>query len=213
MGEIVLRERLAEAGLLASGTNSAGSTTGAAGSATGSAAPATGSGAAAPSSAAGSVSFAFAVESAGVSSEENGKGVYPPAQRVLREAGYDIPNRRAHRVTDAELSESGLILAMTSGHARELRKRCLAAGVPVERIHLWREFDGSGLSPAPAGCFGSGGVLANDAGASGYSNFYSYGDAALDVPDPWFGGYDEFVATLDVVERGATGIVEILTAE
>ena len=122
MGEIVLREKLADAGITD-----------------------------------------FQVASCGVSSEEAGAPVYPPAARVLRDAGYEVPKRQAHRATDGELAESGLILAMTVGHARSLRSRCEQASVPVSRIHLWREFDGTGLTPAPLGCFGPGGALAESA--------------------------------------------------
>ena len=167
MGEIVLREKLADAGITD-----------------------------------------FQVASCGVSSEETGAPVYPPAARVLRDAGYEVPKRQAHRATDGELAESGLILAMTVGHARSLRSRCEQAGVPVSRIHLWREFDGTGLTPAPFGCFGPGGALAESADERrGYSDFYS-SDGAWDVDDPWYSG--DFRSTMATVEAGAAGIASFL---
>lgn len=153
----------------------------------------------------------FDVVSAGVSDEEHGKGIYPPAQRVLREAGYKIPVRRAHRASDEELCSSGLILAMTSGHAKVLRRRCEAIGVPVERIHLWREFDDSAVNFAADGCFGAGGALADTHAGSrdSYSEYYEF-SRSLDVPDPWYGGHEDFMSTLAIVESGAKGIVRML---
>ena len=116
--------------------------------------------------------LAYEVASCGVSPEEHGNPVYPPAARALEEAGYPVPSHSAHRATRAELRESGLILAMTTGHARALRRMCEQAGAPASRIHLWREFDGSGLDVAPEGCFGPGGALHDDIEAGYRSEFY-----------------------------------------
>lgn len=174
MGEVVLRERLREAGL----------------------------------------DGHYAVASCGVSAEEQGNPIYPPAARVLREAGYDVPARRAHRASDAELRESGLILAMTVGHARSLRRRMSELGLDMSVLHLWREFDGSGLEIAPQGCFGEGGFLAESAGEGrsrgSYQDFYvSNGQA--DVPDPWYGDESGYWDTLECVEAGARGIVDLFS--
>ena len=155
--------------------------------------------------------LAYEVASCGVSPEEHGNPVYPPAARALEEAGYPVPSHSAHRATRAELRESGLILAMTTGHARALRRMCEQAGAPASRIHLWREFDGSGLDVAPEGCFGPGGALHDDIEAGYRSEFYdSYG--RYDVVDPWGGGPDEYRETLDAVERGADGILALLSS-
>lgn len=176
MGEVVLRERLREAGL----------------------------------------DGRYTVASCGVSAEEQGNPIYPPAARVLREAGYDVPARRAHRASDDELRSSGLILAMTVGHARSLRRRMNELGLDLSVVHLWREFDGGGLEIAPQGCFGEGGFLAESTGDWGawrgsYQDFYvSNGQA--DVPDPWYGDDSGYWDTLACVEAGARGIVELLAS-
>lgn len=156
----------------------------------------------------------LSVISAGVSNEEDGHPVYPPAVRVLHEHGYEVDEaHRAHRVSTAELENSGLILAMTTGHARAVKRIAEAVGVPVERIHLWREFDASGLEVAPAGAFGPGGVLSDDhvprGRHSAHSDFY-YSSGDWDVPDPWGGTNADFEATMAVVEKGATGIADML---
>ncbi len=152
----------------------------------------------------------YVVSSCGVSSEENGNPIYPPAARILRENGYVVPQRRARRASVQDLRSSGLILAMTVGHARSLKQLCERAGVPLDRIHLWREFDGT-ATPAPDGCFGDGGVLSDQntvrESRRGYSDFYSSG-GKNDVPDPWYTG--DFDQTFEIVESGATGIVELL---
>lgn len=179
MGEVVLRDRLASAGLDAR----------------------------------------YEVASCGVSAEEDGNPIDSRAARVLRGAGYDVPHRRAHRATRAELESAGLILAMTVGHARSLRRMIDEAGLDTSVVHLWREFDDSGLAPAPEGVFGPGGFLDPEAEAarkaragkrSRYSDFYSSNGEA-DVPDPWYGPAEGFYETLAVVEAGADGIVNLLS--
>lgn len=152
----------------------------------------------------------YAVSSCGVSAEEQGNQIYPPAARVLRENGYMVPQRRARRASVQDLRGSGLILAMTVGHARSLKQLYEQAGVALDRIHLWREFDGT-TALTPAGCFGDGGVLADDVitqkSRRGYSDFYSSG-GKHDVPDPWYTG--DFDQTFEIVEAGAAGIVKLL---
>ena len=154
----------------------------------------------------------YSVASCGVSSEESGNPIYPPAASILRANGYSVPARRAHRATAQELTESGLILAMTVGHARSLRPMLERLSVPLNRVHLWREFDGT-AQIAPEGCYGSEGVLGGESGGSsqkrgrGYSDFYS-SEGRYDVPDPWYTG--DFEYTLEVVEAGASGIVQTL---
>lgn len=169
MGEIVLRERLAEAGIEAE------------------------------------------VDSVGVSAEESGNPIDSRAAYVLDEAGYAVPQHRARRVTASDLAESDLVLAMTVGHARQLKRLADEHGIDSSKIHLWREYDEStGLGIAPAGAFGPGGALeGSGSGRRGYSDFYS-SDGDWDVPDPWYGGQEGFYDTLSAVESGADGIVDMI---
>ncbi|WP_216388861.1 low molecular weight protein-tyrosine-phosphatase [Arcanobacterium phocae] len=151
------------------------------------------------------------VTSAGVSTEETGNPIDRRAQAVLREHGYEVPrDHYAHQATAAELSQADLVLAMTTGHARALRRMMLAAGLGedhISRIHLWREFDGT-VPPADAGAFGPGGPLEGQekVKAGRGADFYtSSGD--LDVLDPWFGDASGFYDTLAMIEAGARGVV------
>ena len=45
------------------------------------------------------------VDSAGVSDEERGNPIDPRAARVLRGAGYDVPDHRARQVSASELGQ------------------------------------------------------------------------------------------------------------
>lgn len=170
MGEIVLRDRLAEAGI-----------------------------------------DDVEVRSAGVSSEEHGNPVDSRARQVLREHGHDVGAHHAHRATDAELRDADLILVMTTGHARSLRGMLSQIGEPLDKVHLWREFDGT-IGVAADGAFGEGGVLAGDSSKRSHSANLYHSAGEYDVPDPWYGGPEDFQDTYEVVDRGARGLVEFIEA-
>lgn len=171
MAEIVLRDRLAAAGI--------------------------------PDSGPGGVT----VTSAGVSDEERGNPIDSRARRVLTEAGYGvgaddvsratgiaIASHTAHRVTDAEITEADLLLAMTDSHWNVLQRRAAGLGAEPDRIRMYRELD-----PASAQQ-----VEAVAAGGSSRS--------VLNVPDPWYGNMADFLDTLEVVERVSDELAEQLTA-
>ncbi|TFH52528.1 low molecular weight phosphotyrosine protein phosphatase [Actinomyces viscosus] len=160
MAEIVLRDRLAAAG--------------------------------APDSGPGGV----VVTSAGVSDEERGNPIDSRARRVLNEAGYGtgaddvsratdiaITSHTAHRVTDAEIVEADLLLAMTDSHWNVLQRRAAGLGADPSRIRMYRELDPTAARQA------------EDVAASRASR------SVLNVPDPWYGTMADFVDTLEVVER------------
>lgn len=126
------------------------------------------------------------VASAGTSDEEHGRPIDPvPARSSLSTA---TPSRATAptRWCPASLGRYDLALAMTSQHARALRRRADEDGGGAE-IRLWREFDDT----APR--LGDGAT-----------------ERDLDVPDPWYGDQDGFYDTLAVVERGADGLVRYL---
>ena len=171
MAEIVLRDRLAAAGI--------------------------------PDSGQGGVT----VTSAGVSDEERGNPIDSRARRVLTEAGYGvgaddvsratgiaIASHTAHRVTDAEITEADLLLAMTDSHWNVLQRRAAGLGVEPDRIRMYRELDPASAQQAEA-------VVAGGASRS-----------VLNVPDPWYGTMADFLDTLEVVERVSDELAEQLTA-
>ena len=147
------------------------------------------------------------VTSAGVSDEERGNPIDSRARRVLTEAGYGvgaddvsrataiaIASHTAHRVTDAEITEADLLLAMTDSHWNVLQRRAAGLGAEPDRIRMYRELD-----PASAQQ-----VEAVAAGRSSRS--------VLNVPDPWYGTMADFLDTLEVVERVSDEFAEQLTA-
>ena len=171
MAEVVLRDRLAAAGI--------------------------------PDSGPGGV----AVTSAGVSDEERGNPIDSRARRVLTEAGYGtgaddvsratgsvIASHRAHRVTDVEIAEADLLLAMTDSHWNVLQRRAAGLGAESTRIRMYRELDPASAQQAEA-------VVAGGASRS-----------VLNVPDPWYGTMADFLDTLQVVERVSDELTEDLAA-
>ena len=171
MAEIVLRDRLAAAGI--------------------------------PDSGPGGVT----VTSAGVSDEERGNPIDSRARRVLTEAGYGvgaddvsrataiaIASHTAHRVTDAEIAEADLLLAMTDSHWNVLQRRAGGLGAEPDRIRMYRELDPASTQQ----------VEAVAAGGSSRS--------VLNVPDPWYGTMADFLDTLEVVERVSDELAEQLAA-
>ena len=148
-----------------------------------------------------------AVTSAGVSDEERGNPIDSRARRVLTEAGYGvgaddvsratgiaIASHTAHRVTDAEITEADLLLAMTDSHWNVLQRRAASLGAEPDRIRMYRELDPASTQQ----------VEAVAAGGSSRS--------VLNVPDPWYGTMADFLDTLEVVERVSDEFAEQLTA-
>lgn len=148
-----------------------------------------------------------AVTSAGVSDEERGNPIDSRARRVLTEAGYGtgaddvsratgiaITTHTAHRITDAEITEADLLLAMTDSHWNVLQRRAAGLGAEPTRIRMYRELDPASAQQAEA-------VAAGGASRS-----------VLNVPDPWYGTMADFVDTLQVVERVSDELAEQLAA-
>lgn len=119
------------------------------------------------------------IDSAGISNEEQGNPIDHRAASVLREAGYDVPQRQARQVRPGELADYTLVLAMTEQHARALRRRAELDGHETDTIHLWREYD-------PESQVGGN----------------------LDVPDPWYGDRSDFLDTLAVIERSVDAVLD-----
>lgn len=132
--------------------------------------------------------LSIVVDSCGVSDEERGNPIDRRAARVLRENGYDVSPHSARQIHPDELGQWDLILAMTGQHLSRLMRLADLADLEVSdvasvgdpnsvNIQLFREFDPQ----------------------SGPRN--------MDVPDPWYGDYSDFVDTLDVIERSIPGII------
>ena len=147
------------------------------------------------------------VTSAGVSDEERGNPIDSRARRVLAEAGYGtgadgvsratgivIASHSAHRITDAEIVEADLLLAMTDSHWNVLQHRATTLEVDPSRIRMYRELDPTASQQVEA-------VVTGRASRS-----------VLNVPDPWYGTMADFVDTLEVVERVSDELADELAA-
>ncbi|WNB87615.1 low molecular weight protein-tyrosine-phosphatase [Cellulomonas sp. ATA003] len=129
------------------------------------------------------------VTSTGISDEEDGNPVDTRAQSVLRARGYEVPRRAARQVRATDLTGNDLVLAMTSTHARALRRLARTPEL-AGRVVMYRSFD-------PAAPLDE----AADA------------EHLLDIADPWYGGDADFVECLDQVEAAADAVVDRVRAD
>jgi protein-tyrosine phosphatase len=126
------------------------------------------------------------VTSTGISDEEHGNPIDHRAQQVLRAHGYPVPRRGARQVAPTDLTASDLVLAMTSVHARALRRLAKTQDV-AERVVMYRAFDPAAPGPdAP--------------------------EHTLDIADPWYGGSEDFETCLEQVEAAADAVVDHVRA-
>ena len=65
----------------------------------------------------------YEADSAGISSEETGNDIYPPAKRVLRAHGIPFSPRHARRISDADFRDADLVVALDRYNLRSLRSR------------------------------------------------------------------------------------------
>ena len=65
----------------------------------------------------------FNVSSSGVSSEESGNDIYPPAKAELRRRGIPFFRRSAKRISDREFEDYDLIIARDRSNLASLRRR------------------------------------------------------------------------------------------
>jgi len=116
--------------------------------------------------------------SAGVSAEESGHGMDRRAVASLRAPGYDGSGHTAHRITAAEAAEADLVIAMETQHVDRLRRILAADGYPAEAASV---------------------ALLTD--------FDPSAEPGSPVPDPWYGGPEDFELTLAAIRRAVPGIL------
>ena len=89
----------------------------------------------------------FYVESAAVSTEEIGCGIYPPARRCLTQHGVPFDNAKtARQVTRQDYAKFDRIICMHSSNLRRIR--CIIPDDPEGKIHLMMSYTGSGRDVA-----------------------------------------------------------------
>jgi protein-tyrosine phosphatase len=121
-----------------------------------------------------------AVDSAGTIDFHAGD---PPDPRAILQAGrrgYDLSGLRARQIRPADFESFDLILCMDRGHHSELARLC-----PVGLREGLRERLRLFLDFAP-------------------------GLGLEEVPDPYYGGLEDYDLALDLIEPGVAGLIEAL---
>lgn len=130
------------------------------------------------------------VSSAGISDEEAGNSMDPRAAMVLEEIGIDPGAHTARQLDVDRLSRAEVVVAMTAGHLRALRR--LSSSLPEAdrpQSFMLRAFDPRFAAGASAAEVSAGGPEADVGLVDGISQA---ADPALDVEDPWYGTLDDF---------------------
>ncbi|MGW3273504.1 low molecular weight protein-tyrosine-phosphatase [Streptomyces kronopolitis] len=137
------------------------------------------------------------VDSAGTGGWHEGDGADPRTVAVLRAGGY--PHAHTARQFHASwFDHLDLVIALDSGHLRELRDLA-----PTEqdaaKVRLLRSYEkGAAGAAGPDRLPGSrsGSDLADD----------------LDVPDPYYGGFEGFEECLQMIESASEGLLAAVRA-
>jgi protein-tyrosine phosphatase len=89
----------------------------------------------------------YYIESAAVSTEEIGNGIYPPAKRCLSQHGvWFDPGKTARQVTRADYDRFDRIICMDKSNLRWIRM--IIPQDPENKIHLMMSYTGMGRDVA-----------------------------------------------------------------
>ena len=89
----------------------------------------------------------YYIESAAVSTEEIGNGIYPPARRCLSQHGvWFDPGKTARQVTRADYDRFDRIIVMDTSNLRWIRR--IIPDDPEGKIHMMMSYTGVGRDVA-----------------------------------------------------------------
>lgn len=89
----------------------------------------------------------YYIESAAVSTEEIGNGIYPPAKRCLSQHGvWFDPGKTARQVTRADYDRFDRIIVMDASNLRWIRR--IIPEDPAGKIHMMMSYTGVGRDVA-----------------------------------------------------------------
>ena len=83
----------------------------------------------------------FEIESAAVSSEEEGNPVYPPARRILADHGIDCRGKYARKMTVDDYRYFDYLICMDNSNLRNMQRIC--GGDPENKMYKLLSFTGS----------------------------------------------------------------------
>nr|WP_078970816.1 low molecular weight protein-tyrosine-phosphatase [Streptomyces chattanoogensis] len=119
------------------------------------------------------------VDSAGTGGWHEGDGADPRTVAVLRAGGYDHTHT-ARQFQASWFADRDLVIALDSGHLRALR-RLAPTREDTAKLRLLRSY-------------------AADAAPDG--------EPGLDVPDPYYGGFEGFEECLEMIEKASDGLLD-----
>ncbi|MCG8480095.1 MAG: low molecular weight phosphotyrosine protein phosphatase [Spirochaetales bacterium] len=137
--------------------------------------------------------IAVSVESSGTGSWHVGEEVDSRMRATAARRGLTV-SHRARRLSRSDVERYDLLFAMGSNHYRDIASLGRRGGSAdlAQRLYLFRQFDpdaarrsGSALLPIPP-------------------------EAALDVPDPYYGGTDGFEEVYEIVDRTCGTILDAI---
>ncbi|ARF56436.1 low molecular weight protein-tyrosine-phosphatase [Streptomyces gilvosporeus] len=126
------------------------------------------------------------IDSAGTGGWHEGDGADPRTVAVLRAGGYGTAHT-ARQFHASWFADRDLVIALDAGHLRALRHLAPTAE-DAAKVRLLRSY-------------------ATDAVSSGQP-----GLDGLDVPDPYYGGFDGFEECLEMIEKASDGLLEAVRA-
>ncbi|MDR1033602.1 MAG: low molecular weight phosphotyrosine protein phosphatase [Bifidobacteriaceae bacterium] len=124
------------------------------------------------------------VDSAGIYSGAAGYPIDPRAAKVLAKHGYKVFKHYAKQISEQEIEDFDLILAMTSTHYSNLMSK---SSGKKDNIRMYMQFSDAHKGEKP-----------------------SY---ELNITDPWYGSDMGFQGTLDNIEECIENIIEHIEAE
>ncbi|MEU8780604.1 low molecular weight protein-tyrosine-phosphatase [Streptomyces sp. NPDC048637] len=141
------------------------------------------------------------VDSAGTGGWHEGDGADPRTVAVLRAGGYAHAHT-AHQFHASWFDHLDLVIALDSGHLRELR-RLAPTAQDAAKVHLLRAY-GAGAAAGAMADSGSGPVSVPSSDLDPSDD--------LDVPDPYYGGFEGFEECLTMVETASEGLLTAVRA-
>ncbi|MFG2138776.1 low molecular weight protein-tyrosine-phosphatase [Streptomyces sp. NPDC048650] len=136
-----------------------------------------------------------AVDSAGTGGWHEGDGADPRTVAVLRAGGYDTTHS-ARQFQVSWFADQDLVIALDSGHLRELR-RLAPTAEDAAKVRLLRSYAADAVREEEEEA-GPGRPAPDEAG--------------LDVPDPYYGGFEGFEECLEMVEAASVGLLAAVRA-
>ncbi|MFJ3951547.1 low molecular weight protein-tyrosine-phosphatase [Streptomyces libani] len=146
------------------------------------------------------------VDSAGTGGWHEGDGADPRTVAVLRAGGYEHAHT-ARQFHASWFDRLDLVIALDSGHLRELRRLAPTAR-DAAKVRLLRAY---GTGPATDATADSGSApVSAPASDMDPSDLGLFDD--LDVPDPYYGGFEGFEECLEMVETASEGLLAAVRA-